>query len=100
MKLAPVPTEFQKGQFGSQFQCPRHSSIHAVPDLHAGVFTVILVCIPRKGAGLLAESPNNCQPLETIAGSFSEARLVSRATQKLVQVAGYSAVKSSFSVTY
>ena len=60
-----------------KLKCPRHSRIHAVPDLHAGVFTVILVCIPRKGAGLLAES-RNCLPLENIAGSFSESRLDSR----------------------
>ena len=60
-----------------RLKCPRHSRICAVPELHAGVFTVILVCIPRKGAVLLAKS-RNCLPLENIAGSFSEPRLVSR----------------------
>ena len=54
---------------------PRHSRIRVVPDLHAGVFTIILVCIPTKGAVLLAES-RNCRPLENIASSFSKPRLV------------------------
>ena len=54
----------------------------AVPDLHARTVTdVSLVCIPRKGprkgAVLLTESWN-CLPLENIASSFSEPRLVSR----------------------
>ena len=60
---------------------PRHSRLCAVPDLLAGVFTVILVCIPRKGAVLLTQSRNTpciCLPLENIASSFSETRLVSR----------------------
>ena len=58
-----------------KFKFPRHSRIRAVPDLHAGVFTIILICIPRKGAVLLAEI-RNCLPLENIASSFSKPRLV------------------------
>ena len=49
----------------------RHSRHGAVPELHAGVLSVM------KGAVLLAESLN-CLLLENIAGSCSETRLVSR----------------------
>ena len=46
----------------------------AVPDLHAGVFTIVLVCIPKKRAVLLAQSIN-CLALENIASSFFEAKV-------------------------
>ena len=45
------------------------------PRSPCGGFYYLLVCIPKKGAVLLAES-RNCLPLENIASSFSKPRLV------------------------